>query len=130
MIKVEYGEKELAQTKMKIPFLTRCWQSGLPSPEREYKFLPNRKFRIDFFFKKYRLAVECEGGGWMKRKTGHTSGVGFHSNMEKYNLLTLNGIWLLRFTPQEMTDGTAIESIVKFIKNELDSNFKPKTPDF
>lgn len=66
-------------------------------PEKEYKFLATRRFRIDYYFKSARLAVEIEGGIWTRGR--HTRGSGFSGDMEKYNLMTEAGIRLLRYAP-------------------------------
>ncbi len=69
----------------------------IPAPEREYKFMPDRKFRIDFYWPDVKLAVEIEGGVWTRGR--HTRGSGFIRDAEKYNLMTEHGIALLRYTP-------------------------------
>ena len=70
-------------------------------PIKEYKFHPVRKWRIDYFFETpaKKLAVEIEGGVWVKGR--HTRGSGFVKDMEKYNELTRSGIFLLRFQPAD-----------------------------
>jgi len=73
---------------------------GIPIPEREYKFLPDRKFRIDFFWQNVKLAVEIEGGAWSYGR--HTRGAGFTGDMEKYNLMVEQGIYLLRYEPKRI----------------------------
>jgi len=82
---------------------------------REYKFNPARKWKIDFSWPNHqpRLAVEIEGGSWMK-KGGHTTGTGFNKDIEKYNCLALVGFYLLRFTPQQVESCEAIEVIERW----------------
>lgn len=97
-----------------------CTAYGLPEPELEFKFHPNRKFRVDMFFKSEGsegskgggLAVEIEGGIFNPQKRcpfchrqfsrGHGSITGIKRDIEKYNLLTLMGYRLLRFFPDEI----------------------------
>lgn len=64
--------------------------------EEEYRFAPPRRFRFDFAVPAARLAVEYEGIN--SRRSGHTSIVGFTSDCEKYNLATLQGWRVLRYT--------------------------------
>lgn len=89
---------------------------GLPSAIREYKFDSKRRWRIDFAWPDpYRLAVEIEGGTWSDGR--HTRGTGFIKDIEKYNALTLQGFSLLRFTPDQVEKGEALEVIELWFKN-------------
>ena len=67
----------------------------------EYKFLPNRKFRIDHFFPEANLAVEEEGGVYIRG--AHCRPTRFCSDMEKYNLMTEQKIFLLRYQPKSIS---------------------------
>ncbi len=100
----------------RLPFdiPSQCKLMGLPVPVREFKFHPSRRWRIDYCWPSIKLAVEIEGGIWLK-KGGHTTGVGFSKNIEKYNNLTLLGYRLLRFTPAQERNGDAIEMISELI---------------
>jgi very-short-patch-repair endonuclease len=92
------------------------------SPEREYRFHPVRKWRFDFAFPDQKIAVECEGGTWMK-KGGHTTGVGFEKDCYKYNRAALEGWAVLRFTGRMIVSGDAlahIEQALAVIGVELD----------
>jgi len=55
----------------------------LPEPEREFKFHPTRKWRFDFAWPDKKVAVEIEGGIWIRG--GHNRGVGYLKDIEKYN---------------------------------------------
>ena len=79
----------------------------------EYKFLPNRKFRADFACPEKKLLVEIEGAVWTQGR--HTRGSGFIKDIEKYNLATLEGWALLRFTTEQVFSCEAIETIKQFL---------------
>ena len=69
-------------------FLEQVKAAGFPDPEREYRFHPVRKWRVDFYWgekdtRSFPVAVEVEGGTFLK-KSRHTSGVGFEKDCEKY----------------------------------------------
>lgn len=64
--------------------------------ETEYRFHEARKFRFDVCIKDKLVAIEYEG--LHSAKSGHTTIDGFNSNIEKYNLATVNGWRLLRYT--------------------------------
>lgn len=74
--------------------------SGSPYPEREVKFHPTRKWRLDYAWPDVRLAVEIEGGVYTNGR--HTRGHGFVKDMEKYNALTELGWRLLRYEPAKV----------------------------
>ena len=69
--------------------------------EDEVKFHPTRKWRFDYANWENKVAVELEGGTWMK-KGGHTSGVGYQKDTEKYNEAVKLGWRVLRYTGKTM----------------------------
>ena len=86
---------------------------GLPEPEREYRFAPPRRFRADFAYPERKLLIEVEGGVWTRGR--HTRGAGYTSDAEKYNLATVKGWRVLRFTGDMIKDGSAINTIEKVL---------------
>lgn len=102
--------------KLKLPLEKQCKIAGLPEPITEYKFHPKRKWRLDYFFPSLKLAVEKEGAVWIGGRHNHP--VGFLKDVEKYNELTLSGIALMRFTPQQIQSGEAIFKILIFSQSE------------
>lgn len=87
----------------------------LPEPIREHRFHPERNFRFDFAWPSLMLAVEVEGGTWMK-KGGHNSGAGVARDIEKYDIAASLGWLVLRFITKQAVDGTAVFRI----KEEID----------
>ena len=79
------------------------------SPIAQYQFDPDRKWRADFCFLAEKLLVEIEGGVWLGKTGGHTSGKGMEAIMEKYNQATLLGFKLLRFSSEAVKSGKAIK---------------------
>lgn len=100
------------------------WQAyGIDRPHREYQFLENRRYRIDYAWPDYKLAVEIEGGfrsgevvrchicesvvhrlcsdGVYRvvRQGGAHVGSRYESDLEKYNALAAAGWTLLRYLP-------------------------------
>lgn len=65
----------------------------------EYKGIIGRKFRFDCANPIEKIAIEIEGGIWLGRNGGHTGGIGYEQNMEKYNLAVLEGWKILRYSP-------------------------------
>ena len=96
---------------------------------REYRFYPLRKWRVDFYLPEYKLAIEIEGGLYMKG--GHTSIKGIIRDCEKYNTLTLEGIKLLRFTTHHLMHDVDYIYITleKIIKKKASSYYKKNFGD-
>jgi len=85
---------------------------GIPYT-REYKALPNRRFRWDFAIEpiaETRLLVEVQGGTHVPN-TGHTSGVAIQRDCEKHNLAVLAGFRVLMFTGKDVKSGVALAEI-------------------
>jgi len=64
--------------------------------QREYKFLHDRRFRFDIAIPSLKIAIEFEGGVFSGGR--HTRGKGYISDCKKYNLATMHGWKLLRYT--------------------------------
>ena len=65
----------------------------------EYKFHPVRKWRFDYAVPDLMIAVEIEGGTWIKGR--HNRAEGYQKDMEKYNMAQLMGWKVLRYTPEQ-----------------------------
>lgn len=82
--------------------------------EREHRFCPDRRWRIDFWLKDYGYwGVEIEGGIWANGR--HNRPSGFLADIEKYNMAAALGWRILRFTTEQVKSGHAID----FILNHL-----------
>jgi len=89
---------------------------GLPAPEAEYRFHEKRKWRFDFAWPDSMVAVEIEGGTFVRGR--HTRGMGHHKDCEKYNQATLLGWRVLRFTALHLRDDpmAVIETVGELLK--------------
>ena len=80
---------------------------GLPAPEREFRFHETRRWRFDFAWPIFRLAVELEGGIWNGGR--HTRPAGYAADCEKYNAAAMVGWMVLRFTGPMIRGGRAVQ---------------------
>lgn len=80
---------------------------------REYKFIPGRRFRADFYLPAINCLVEIEGGIWGVGR--HNRGAGYIKDCDKYNLATLHGYKLLRFTTEHVKNSNyeVLEGLIK-----------------
>lgn len=103
---------------------------------REFQFLKGyRNFRFDFLIteiegidlleKGIKIAVEFEGGVFTKG--GHTRGLKYTLDCEKYNLAILNGYQVLRYTTKYLDKRNGeyiIAEEVKGIFRQIKQNYK------
>jgi very-short-patch-repair endonuclease len=82
-------------------WLTLSQELGLPMWEKEYRFHPKRKWRFDYAWSAYKIAVEIEGGSWVGGR--HNRGAGFAKDCEKYNAATAAGWRVFRLTGSMIT---------------------------
>ena len=82
---------------------------GLPEPETEYRFHPERKWRFDLCFPAHKLAVEVDGGVFIAGR--HTRGVTYEKDCEKLCAAVVLGWRVLRVTPRHIKTGQAVEWI-------------------
>lgn len=81
---------DLILTEAKIPF------------EKEYKFLSDRKFKADRAIPQKRILIEYEG--LFSAKSRHTTATGYTGDLEKYNLATIRGWRILRYSALNYKD--------------------------
>lgn len=75
----------------------------------QFYFAKPRRWTFDFAVPALMLAVEVEGGIWVKGR--HTRGKGYEKDCEKYNEAALRGWKVLRFTTGQVKTGYAITTI-------------------
>jgi hypothetical protein len=62
-----------------------------------------------------RVAIEIDGGSYTNGR--HTRGIGFRRDLEKFTEAAILGWSILRFTPQQVLDGTAKEVIKRWLES-------------
>lgn len=104
---------------------------GLPEPELEHVFHPDRKWRFDLAWPDRKLAVEIEGGVWSTDggkpcqlcgehpKGAHGRGTGILRDIEKGNAAQLLGWTLIRVTTRQVEDGDAVLIVRKALEVRL-----------
>ena len=83
---------------------TLAWfrEHNIPEPCTEYAFFAVRKWRFDYAWPAHMIALEVEGGVFLKGGGRHNRGAGFRKDLEKYNAATVLGWSVLRVLPQEL----------------------------
>lgn len=83
----------------------------LPAPEREYRFMPPRRFRFDFCWPERMVALETEGATWANGR--HNRGAGYANDCRKYSEAAVRGWKVIRATGDMVKDGTAIDLLIR-----------------
>ncbi len=107
---------KLSADTLKHLFPKTCKENGIPMPVDELRFAPPRKFRFDYAWPEYKLALEVEGGVYIQGR--HTRGSGFVKDKEKYNIATKLGWRLLRCTPQQLNTPEMLDTIKQCLNTE------------
>lgn len=98
------------------------WQietAGLPAPEREIRFHPTRRWRIDLGYPNLKLGFECEGGIWTRGR--HTRGQGFINDCEKYAAAWFEGWSILRLPAPWIESGEALEIVSRAYRKAVEN---------
>lgn len=90
--------------------------AGLPAPQREYRAIRDRRFRVDFAWPEAQppLALEVDGGvlqpkrGDTRRGVGHTSISGMLADKEKQAELVCAGWRVMSVAANHVRDGRAL----------------------
>jgi very-short-patch-repair endonuclease len=88
-------------------------RDGIPF-EREYRFHPTRRWRSDFavirdFAWRGPLLIEIDGGAFVGGR--HSRGTGVEADAEKQSAAAILGYRVIRATPRQVENGTALSWI-------------------
>ena len=86
--------------------------------ERQYHFVPGRKFRADFALLEPRILIEVQGGVYNRRAHGSITGI--VADNERGNFACLHNWKVFRFTPDQVNSGEAIEWIRKTLGENIE----------
>mgnify|MGYP001442232716 CR=1 FL=1 len=87
---------------------------GIPPHVKELRFHDMRKWRFDYAWPDYKVAVELEGGIWSGGR--HVRGSGFQNDCEKYNHAVMLGWKIYRFSAKFLKDGHAEKCLLTAFK--------------
>ena len=105
-------------SKGEIVFTAQLSAADYPLDEfvTEYVFAPPRRWRFDFAYPSGLIAIEIEGGSWIKGR--HNYGAGFENDMRKYNTGESLGWIIFRFTPHMVFTGEALAFLKSYFEKD------------
>lgn len=99
--------------------LTQLLRSmNLPVPVKEYKFSPTRKWKFDYAWPDQKIALEVEGGIWMKGKGAHSRPQNIERDIEKYNAAVVLGWKVLRVQPKHLLKKDTTDMLRNVLTNQ------------
>lgn len=92
----------------------------LPAPEPEFKFHSTRKWRFDWAWPRFRIAVEVDGGQWTKFGGRHMT----DADRDKINAAASLGWRVYHFSPTQLKHdpNSCIALVADNIRQELDAS--------
>lgn len=114
------------KNKWEAMLLYQIKVAGLPTPQTQYKFHPDRKYKADFCWPEILLVAEVDGGVWLP-KGGHTSGKGYTADRIRDCEALLLGFKMMRVTPAMVKNGMAIDYLGRLFYGTEDWQKKKKT---
>lgn len=97
-------------------FAQHCKAHHLPPVEREFWFARDagRRWRFDFAWPDWMVAVEIEGGGFSQGR--HVRPLGFRQDCEKYLDALCRGWAVARVTTEMVKSGQAIRGAMRVLE--------------
>ena len=98
-------------------------QHGIPVPEYEYRFCPERKWRFDAAWVGSKVFLEIDGGTWING--GHNRGSGYARDTEKRNAAAAMGWRGLRCEPSTLCTFETMTAIKNALFLDSQPTVKP-----
>ena len=92
------------QSNLEKKFISLWEKSYKLSLEEELCLIPGRRFRFDFVHQESKVAIEIQGGVFMRGNSGHSSGKGITRDCEKSNLAIYQGYVVFKLTNAMITE--------------------------
>jgi very-short-patch-repair endonuclease len=106
----------MAKSELEETLLFQIKAEGLPEPEREWRFHPTRKWRLDFAYPEKRIGIEVQGGIYVRG--AHSRGTGLERDYEKLNTAQMLGWTVFQFSRKMIESSEAIEMIREALESE------------
>lgn len=88
---------------------------GTPASWYSEKQGHRRRFRLDYWWPDYRIAMEIDGITFCG-KARHQTADGFTRDVEKHNIVNVLGHTLLRYTPRQLRAGQLLDDLLAMRK--------------
>lgn len=100
--KAEQAVKRAVRGQKEAAFMSYCTERALPTPQPEHCFHPTRKWRFDWSWPDHLVALEVDGGVFLKGGGRHNRGSGYREDAAKMNEAACLGWRVLRVLPEQL----------------------------
>jgi len=92
-------------------------EAGLPAPQLEYRFHPERRWRFDLAWPAERVAAELAGGEWLPHGGRHNT----DRDREKLHQAAAQGWRVLRFSGRQLDaePGACVDLLAQALNEKL-----------
>lgn len=111
---VARAAKRAKRTALEDRLAGQMRASGLPLPVREHRFDAVRRWRFDFAWPEWMLAVEVDGGEWVRGN--HYRSEGLAADREKTLAADRAGWQVLHFTGGAVRSGAAVQALAEVMR--------------
>lgn len=121
MILQDMGRKKRGRPKAQpsphvATLLFQIKANKLPEPVAEHRFHATRRWRFDLCWPDRLLAVEVDGGAHIRGR--HVRPLGYRKDCEKLNAAHEAGWRVLRYVPEQIKSGEAVNQITRIITGD------------
>lgn len=109
------GARRSPRLNLEEVFLVQMRAIRLPPAQREYKFHPKRRWKFDFAFPHAMVAVEIEGGTYVRGR--HVRPEGFRNDAIKYSEAAILGWKVIRGDSQMVRNGALLSLVERALNN-------------
>lgn len=102
-----------AKNDYKAKFLSDLAMLHVPAPILEFVFASPRRWRFDFCWPDQMIAVEYQGGTYMRGKSGHSNVAGLERDYEKFTEASLRGWRVILINAKTVINGQAVEWVLR-----------------
>lgn len=113
---MNWKEKMLERLMTVTPFVLREIGILKIEIEREYPFMHSRNWRFDYAIPSLKIALEYQGGVFMKSKSGHSNIAGQTRDWEKFNEAQVRGWIVICANPKTIQNGSFENQIKRAIQ--------------
>jgi very-short-patch-repair endonuclease len=123
----DFGSKDVPQSKLAAKMMDFMDAGDVPEYVTELRFHPVRKWRFDFAWPDLMLALEVNGGTWIRGRHNRASSI--WRDYEKINEAQILGWTVLQFTTDQVKDGSALETLIRAIKEKKNAQGTNDRPE-
>ncbi|WP_131535519.1 PDDEXK family nuclease [Pedobacter nototheniae] len=84
----------------------------------EHRFHPTRRWRFDYAILEHKIAIEKDGGIWLKGGGAHSRPQNILRDMEKLTQASVLGWTVIRRTPEQLNKQETLDLIKQTIANK------------